>query len=125
MRMLTPSDGDFEQIATHGQWNRLLPRRRPDVIARVDDEQDVVEAIRYAKANHLQVVVRGGGHNWCNPALRDGGMMIDVGALTRIVSLDPRARRAVVQAGISNRDAQRALNAQGLAYPTGHCPQVK
>src|SRR3954451_8399176 len=123
MRMLTPSDGDFERIATQGQWNRLLPQRRPDVIARVENEEDVVEAIRYARTNNLQVAVRGGGHNWCNPAFRDGGMMIDLGELTRIVSLDPQARTAVVQPIISNRDAQRALNAEGLAYPTGHCPQ--
>ena len=31
----------------------------------------------------------------------------------------------MVQPIISNRDIQRVLNAKGLAYPSGHCPQVK
>jgi FAD/FMN-containing dehydrogenase len=35
------------------------------------------------------------------------------------------ARKAVVQPIISNRDIQKVLNAKGLAYPSGHCPQVK
>jgi FAD/FMN-containing dehydrogenase len=41
------------------------------------------------------------------------------------VSIDAEARTAVTQPIVSNRDLQAALNAQGLAYPTGHCPQVK
>lgn len=124
-RVATAADADFAEIAFDSQWNRLLPRRSPQVIARARDEQDVVEAVRFAKAQGLRVAVRGGGHNWCHPALRSGGMMIDLTDLTRIVSLDPEARTAVVQPVISNREIQRALNAEGLAYPTGHCPQVK
>ena len=124
-RVLTPSDDDFEEIAVGGMWNQLHPTRRPEVIARVDDEQDVVEAVKFAKAHDLKVAVRGGGHNWCNPALRAGGMMIDLANLDQVVSIDPEARTAVVQPILSNREVQAALNAQGLAYPTGHCPQVK
>src|SRR5262249_439065 len=45
--------------------------------------------------------------------------------LNKIISVDPGRRRAVVQPVVSNRQAQEALNAQGLSYPTGHCPEVK
>ena len=30
-----------------------------------------------------------------------------------------------MQPVISNRDIQKVLNSKGLAYPSGHCPQVK
>ena len=73
----------------------------------------------------MKVVVRGGGHNWCQPTLRNSGLLIDVSELNQIISIDVAARRAVVQPVVSNRDVQQALNAKGLAYPTGHCPQVK
>jgi FAD/FMN-containing dehydrogenase len=123
--VVTPSDSDFEAVASGGQWNHLRPARVPDVIARVADEQDVLEAVRFAKASKLKVAVRGGGHNWCNPALRNGGMLIDLADLDEIVSIDAETMTAVVQPILSNREVQAALNAHGLSYPTGHCPQVK
>ena len=45
--------------------------------------------------------------------------------LNKVISIDVEARRAVVEPIISNREAQRILNAKGLAFPSGHCPQVK
>jgi FAD/FMN-containing dehydrogenase len=51
--------------------------------------------------------------------------MIDLAGLDQIVSIDRDARSAIVQPMVSNRELQRALNAHGLSYPTGHCPHVK
>ena len=118
-------DANFEELIHGNLWNRLIPERSPQVVARVDDEQDVMAAVRFARENQLKVVVRGGGHNWCQPTLRNGGLLIDLTNLDKVISIDVGARRAVVQPIISNRDAQKALNAHGLAYPSGHCPQVK
>jgi FAD/FMN-containing dehydrogenase len=124
-RLVTPADDDFAEAAFGGQWNRLIPERTPDAVVRVDNEDDVAEVVRFAGPNGLKVAVRGGGHNWCGPALRNGGMLIDLANLNRIVSLDRESRRAVVQPILSNREVQAALNERGLSYPTGHCPQVK
>jgi FAD/FMN-containing dehydrogenase len=124
-QVLTPSDPDFERVAL-GVWNQYgTDARRPQLIVRVADERDVVEAVKYAKDNKLKVVVRGGGHNWCNPSLRNGGMMIDLADLNQVISIDAKARRAVVQPFISNREIQARLNAQDLSFPSGHCPPVK
>ena len=125
-RVVTRADHDFDAIAFDGLWNRRHPRdRAPEVIARVADEQDVVEAVNFARASGLRVAVRGGGHNWCSPSLRAGGLMIDLTALNQVVSIDVEARTAVTQPIVSNRELQAVLNGHGLAYPTGHCPQVK
>ncbi len=94
-------------------------------MVRVNDEQDVIAAIQFARENKLKVVVRGGGHNWCQPTLRDGGMLIDLSELNKVISIDVDGRRAVVQPVVSNRDVQKVLNDKGLAFPSGHCPQVK
>jgi FAD/FMN-containing dehydrogenase len=124
-QVLTPSDADFEKVALD-VWNKYGPiKRRPQLIVRVANEQDVVEAVKSARANKLKVTVRGGGHNWCNPSLRNGGMMIDLTNLNQVISIDAKAYRAVVQPIISNREIQAHLNAQNLAYPSGHCPPVK
>ena len=115
----------FEEQVSGGLWNRLVPNRAPQIAVCVADEQDVIAAIRFARENKLKVVVRGGGHNWCQPTLRNGGLLIDLKNLDKVISIDVAARKAVVQPIISNREIQRVLNAKGLAYPSGHCPQVK
>jgi len=124
-QVFTPSDADFEKLALD-VWNKFeATKRRPQLIVRAANEHDVVEAVKYAKANKLKVTTRGGGHNWCNPSLRNGGMMIDLANLNRVISIDAKAHKAVVQPIVSNREIQAHLNAQNLSYPSGHCPPVK
>ena len=67
-------DANFAELIHGNLWNRLIPNRAPQIAVRVKDEQDVIAAIRFARENKLKVVVRGGGHNWCQPTLRNGGM---------------------------------------------------
>jgi FAD/FMN-containing dehydrogenase len=123
--VFTPSDSGFNDIAFGGLWNEFRPSRHPQLIVRVTNDGDVIETVKFARSNRLKVVVRGGGHNWCAPSLRKSGIMIDLHNLNRVVSVDPKARKAVLEPIISNRDAIKALSKYGLAYPTGHCPEVK
>lgn len=124
-QVLTASDADFEKIAWD-IWNKYPPiNRRPQVIVRVANEQDVAAAVKFAKAHKLKVSVRGGGHNWSNPSMRNDGMMIDLTNLNKVISVDAAAHKAVVQPIISNREIQAKLNALNLSYPSGHCPPVK
>jgi len=120
-----PSDSNFKDKVYSGLWNRLYPNRAPQVVVNVQTDADVVAAVKFAKANKVKVVVRGGGHNWCSPSLRNGGMMIDLTLMNKVISIDEVNKIAIVEPIISNRDVQKALNAKNLAFPTGHCPQVK
>lgn len=122
---LLPDDAEFEAAAVGELWNLHQPSRRPDIIARVTDDDDVIYAIRYAREHGLKVVVRGGGHNWACPSLRNGGLMIDLSNLTRVISIDQASRRAVVEPIISNRRILAELEPYDLAFPSGHCPAVK
>ncbi|WP_168222280.1 FAD-binding oxidoreductase [Aquisphaera giovannonii] len=105
-------------------WNALKPDRVPDGIVRVEDEEDVVEAVNFARENGLKVVVRGGGHSWCGLSVRHGGMTIDLSALSGSW-IDAATGTAVIQPVISNRELARRLGEHGLAFPIGHCPTVK
>ncbi len=123
--VLTPANGNFYNVAYGGLWNKLHPERVPQIIACAMDEQDVVAAVKFARANKLKVSIRGGGHNWCAPSLRNSGLLIDLTNLNKVISIDPVARKAVVQPIISNREIQAHLKPHNLAYPSGHCPPVK
>lgn len=122
---LTASDAGFAEAVVGDLWNTLQPTRHPQVVAQVTDEQDVVAAVRFARARGLRVAVRGGGHNWCAPSQRNSGLLIDLSNLNRVISIDAAANKAILQPIVSNREVQAALNPLGLSFPTGHCPPVK
>lgn len=122
--VVTPDAPDFTAVRSDMVWNKIKPNRSPDVIVRVKNEQDVVEAVNFARENGLKVVVHGGGHTWCGLAVRNGGMTIDLSALNES-KIDQAAQRAVIQPVISNRELARRLGEHDLAFPIGHCPTVK
>src|ERR1035438_5528010 len=58
-QLLTPSDGNYE--TSRRIWNGMIDRR-PSLIARCGSHKDVSVAVRLARAEKMQVSVRGGGH---------------------------------------------------------------
>src|SRR5262245_22828299 len=101
--VVTANAPDFAAVRGEMVWNQIKPDRSPDVIVRVKDESDLIEAVNFARENGLKVVVRGGGHTWCGLSLRHGGMTIDLSALNES-RIDEATRTAVIQPVISNRE---------------------
>src|SRR4051812_48704818 len=74
-------DEPYEQVRQAAVWNALKPARYPEIIVQVASDRDVIEAVRFARAQKMQVAIRGGGHSWCAPALRQDGMLLDLSQL--------------------------------------------
>ncbi|MFI6503674.1 FAD-binding oxidoreductase [Nonomuraea typhae] len=112
--VLTPRDPGYEDArALH---NSMIDRR-PAMIVRVSGAQDVVAALEHARRHGMEVSVRGGGHGVAGRAL-GGDLVVDLSAL-RGVTVDARARTAVVGGGATWRDVDQATQAHGLAVPGG------
>lgn len=122
--VLTKLDPEFSSIKDAMVWNQLKPNRSPDVIVTVKDDDDVIEAVNFARKNSLKIVMHGGGHSWCGLAVRNGGMTINLSNLNES-TIDKQTRTASVQPVISNRELARRLGTYDLAFPIGHCPTVK
>lgn len=104
-------------------WNARKISRQPEAIVRVANEADVRETVLYARSRGLKVAVRGGGHNWSAPSLRDGGILLDLSGLNKLeVNVD--RRMAAVQPGAKSGELAAKLSPLGLAFPVGHCPTV-
>lgn len=116
-------DADYEAQRQSVVWNQLQPTHGPEIIVRPVDDGDVVECVRFARAQGLRIAVRGSGHNWCGAALQPGSLLIDLSRL-RDVAIDADARTASAQPGIPNAELCRVLSAHGFAFPYGHCPTV-
>ena len=73
-------------------WNGMHDKR-PALIARCLDSNDVSQAVSFARDNDVLVAVRGGGHSWPGHSICDGGLMIDLSQMNS-VTVDAGARRA-------------------------------
>jgi FAD/FMN-containing dehydrogenase len=79
--------------------------------------------VRFAASHGLKVGLRSGGHSYEGHALRDGGLMLDLGGLDRI-EIDAAARTAWIGPGVQGGQLIEALAEHRLAFPIGHCADV-
>src|SRR5215469_4103811 len=92
--------------------------RYPAAIARCESAADVAAAVAFARAQGLEVCVRGGAHNTAGTAVCNDGLMIDLSLLNE-VRVDPDAGRARVGGGALLADLDAATQVHGLAVPAG------
>jgi FAD/FMN-containing dehydrogenase len=92
--------------------------RRPALIARCTDAEDVVAAIRFGREEELLIAVRGGGHSLAGFSTCDGGLVIDLSPM-REVTVDPVTKRARAKGGAHLSQLDQAAQAHGLVCPVG------
>ena len=110
-----PDAPDYE--GDRGIWNASV-QKHPGLIVRCAGTADVVQAVRFARANNVLIAVRGGGHNVAGRALCDDGIVIDLSDM-KAVFVDPVTRAVRVQGGATLGDVDRETHAFGLAVPSG------
>jgi FAD/FMN-containing dehydrogenase len=113
--VLTPADEGYD--ASRLCFNALIDRR-PAVVVRCTGAGDVATALDFARAEGLEVAVRGGGHNPAGHCVCDDGLVIDLSRL-RAVELRPEARTARAAGGATWLDFDTATQAAGLVAPGG------
>lgn len=113
--ILTPASPGYD--AARRLWNGMVDRR-PAAIARCTGPEDVLAAVRFAAREDLYPAVRAGGHNVAGLASVDGGLVIDVSPMKRI-TVDPAARTAVAESGLTWGEFDGATQAHGLATTGG------
>ncbi len=113
--LLRPGDDGYD--AARAIWNGMIDKR-PALIARCANADDVSAAVRFARDTGALFSVRGGGHNIAGNAVTDGGLMIDLSGMNR-VGVEPETGRIRVQPGAKLSDLDAATAPHGLAVPTG------
>jgi FAD/FMN-containing dehydrogenase len=114
-QIILPSDLDYDQVREI--WNAMI-ERRPALIVRCADVNDVPQAISFAREHGLEISIRGAGHNIAGNALCDDGIMIDFSSM-RNVRVDAEKKRAYVEPGATLADFDEAAQAHRLATPVG------
>src|SRR5260370_14927108 len=87
--LITPDDASYDRVRT--VWNAMHDRR-PRLIARCVDLDDVVAALAYSRAHALPIAVRGAGHSIPGHGDVDAGLGVGLGRVDN-VQVDPVAPR--------------------------------
>ena len=86
--LLTPADDAYHEARQ--VFNGMI-QRRPKLIARCLDVDDVIECVNWGRQSGLAVSVRGGGHSAAGMSVCDDGLVIDLSQM-KAVEVDPNAR---------------------------------
>jgi hypothetical protein len=70
-QIVLPSDSRYEEVRQI--WNAMI-ERRPALIVRCAEADDVPQAIAFTRENGLEISIRGAGHNIAGNALCDNGV---------------------------------------------------
>ena len=114
-QLVRPEDDGYDEA--RAIWNGAHDQR-PALIVRCAGVADVMRAVDFARSENLLVAVRGGGHSLPGFSTCDGGIVIDLSAMTA-VRVDPARRTAVAEGGCTWADFDHETQAFGLAVTGG------
>jgi FAD/FMN-containing dehydrogenase len=119
-RVITPEDAGYDQARTlfYGGFDQ-----RPAAIVRPADAAQVAQVVDLARDGGLELAVRCGGHSNAGHSLSDGGIVLDLSELTG-VEIDPEARTAWAQGGLTAGAYTAAVQAHGLVTGFGDTASV-
>jgi FAD/FMN-containing dehydrogenase len=90
--------------------------RRPALAVFPGTRDELIAVVRALAAHDAPFVARGAGTGLSGGALADGVVILGLNRLTRILSIDPENRLAVVEPGVVNVTLTRAVAPFGLHY---------
>ena len=119
-RVIGPDDPGYDEARTlfYGWIDR-----RPAMIVRVADADDVARVVRAARENGLEVSVRSGGHSVAGHSVSEGGIVIDLSEMKGL-DIDPEARTAWAETGLTAGEYTAAAGVHGLATGFGDTGSV-
>ena len=114
-KVILPGDSNYDEARKI--YNAMIDKY-PAIILQCENEDDVIEGVKFGNANKMDVSIKSGGHNGAGLSLVDKGLVIDLSNMKKI-TIDPKKRTAVIQAGCKLNDVDKATHEHGLALPMG------
>src|SRR5215475_11808046 len=113
--LIVPEDQGYD--TARSVFNAAIDRR-PALIARCANRDDVIQAVNFARQQNLLVSIRGTGHNVAGFAVCDEGLVIDLSWMKGI-AVDAPARKFRAEGGCNWGEVNDVLQPHGLAATGG------
>ena len=119
-RLIGPDDPGYDEARTvvYGGIDR-----RPAVIVRPADANEVSRVVSLARDTGLELAVRSGGHSGAGHGVSEGGIVLDVSRL-KDLEIDVESRTAWASSGLTAAEFTTAAGAHGLAVGFGDAGSV-
>ena len=108
---------DEESRTTYGA-DALKRGRSPEAVVLPANSKEVAAIVRLCAKHHVPIVPRGGGTGYTGGAVpTEGGIVISLERMNRILEIDEANLVAVVEPHVITGDLQAAVEKAGLFYP--------
>src|SRR6202011_4379042 len=118
-RLATELEGDLYFDATMRTLyatDASVYREMPEAVALPKTENDICALVRFARAHGTSLIPRAAGTSLAGPVV-GGGIVVDISRhLTRILEIDPTARRVRGQPGVVRNELNLALAPHRLFF---------
>jgi FAD binding domain/Berberine and berberine like len=119
-RLIGPGDDSYDDARTVFIGG---VDRRPAAIVRPTSAEEVSRIVAVARDSGLPLAVRSGGHSGAGHGVVDGGIVLDLAEM-RALEIDPEARTAWAQTGLTAGEYTSAAAEHGLATGFGDAGSV-
>lgn len=103
-------------LISYSYDNSGLPAQA-QVVVWPQSRDDIIRIVQQCRAHHVPLVARGQGTNTTGSSLpSEGGLVLSLERMNRILEIDVDNRAAVVEPGVLNGDLQQALKPHGLFW---------
>ena len=93
----------------------------PDFVVHVENKEQIAKILRLANSMKIPVIPYAGGAGACGQTLPiQGGIILDIKKMDKIIRIDEKSATVTVQPGILGEDLERELNKHG--FTMGHFP---
>lgn len=113
--IILPADDSYDEARSI--YNAMIDKR-PGLIVKCKNRDDVIAAIQFARKENIEVSVRGGGHSGPGLSLVDDGMVTDLSPM-KGVHVDPENKTVRVEPGCTWGEVDAATHEFGLATVSG------
>ncbi|WP_199614093.1 FAD-binding oxidoreductase [Paenibacillus alkalitolerans] len=109
---------DQEALVTHSYDGTPMLQSLPDGVIYPSDTKQVSEIMKVLSAHRIPVVSRGSGSNLCGGTVPvQGGVVMVMHRMNRLLELDLENLTATVQPGLITAEFIKRVEAAGLFYP--------
>ncbi|MGH2676820.1 MAG: FAD-binding oxidoreductase, partial [Actinomycetota bacterium] len=119
-RVIGPDDDDYDRARTVFLGGI---DRRPAVIIRPTDADEVARVIALALESGAELAVRSGSHSSAGHSVTEGGIVLDLSDM-RALDIDVEGQTAWAQTGLTAGEYSTAVGAHGLATGFGDTGSV-